>query len=91
MGTSTENAFLNPFDWSHPVESVFVYILYANGTCWRLSAGISPILWTIPARLDEVSVDKSRIRIRWAYLRAVYEPRENPIGIVNVNIKSRHR
>jgi hypothetical protein len=33
IGTSTENDLLNPFDWSHPTRSDFVYILYAKGTC----------------------------------------------------------
>ena len=46
-----ENDFLNPLDCSHPTSFVLVYILYAKGICWMLSAGRSPTLWSIPARL----------------------------------------
>ena len=31
--TSTENAFLKATLCAHPFSSVFVYILYAKGTC----------------------------------------------------------
>ena len=49
ISTSTENAFLNATLCFHPVSSVRVYILYANGTCWWLHAGRRPTLCTMPA------------------------------------------
>ena len=50
MSTFMENAFLNAMLCCQPVSSHWVYILYANGTCWWLPAGKSPTLWSIPAR-----------------------------------------
>lgn len=49
MSTLIENAFLNATLCFHPFSSHWVYILYANGTCWWFPAGSSPTLWSMPA------------------------------------------
>ena len=54
MSTSIENAFLNAVLCDQPTSSVREYILYANGICWRLCAGRSPTLCSMPARARAV-------------------------------------
>src|SRR5258705_6993679 len=57
MGTSTQNAFLNSLDCSQPMSSERLYILYANGTCWKLPAGSRPTLCSMPARLLKCQIE----------------------------------
>lgn len=47
MSTSMQNAFLNTVDCFHPISSLSVNILYANGTCSWLHAGRRPTYWCI--------------------------------------------
>lgn len=54
--TLVENALLNAFDCCQPNRSTLLYILYANGTCWKLSAGSNPTLCNIPAKLIKVRI-----------------------------------